>query len=78
VSHLQGLYLLVEQTENCHMLSILYQKCFPLWLTKYCKKLDKASKNRQVVSNDDRFDAIIALISISVQDHDENVKHVYD
>ena len=57
-------------------MSVLYQKCFPLWLKEYCKKLDKAHKKRQKVTNDECFDAILSLISISVQEEDENVKLV--
>jgi hypothetical protein len=76
VSHLEGLHFLIEQTSNSHILEILYQKCFPLWIKKYCKKLDKAAKNRQIVSNDERYDMILALISISVDDNDQNIKLV--
>ena len=68
---------MVEATENSHLLSVLYQKCFPTWLDNYCDKLNEAYAKRQRVTNDERYDAVLALISISVQDDDENVELVH-
>ena len=73
VTLLQGLNMLIEETSNTHILSELYEYCFPQWLTYYCADLDKCKQNKQKMSDDEHYDQIISLISISVDGDANNV-----
>lgn len=66
VSLLQGLYGLVSDTLNANLLSGMLQSCFPRWLKAYNKLLKKAKKEGRYQDDDEHFDAIIDLLSVSV------------
>ena len=78
VSLLIGLYELVEDTENTNMLTGMYEMCFPVWLYSYCQKIDQCKAQRIMMGNDDHFDAIISLVSVSVKDNEDNVDKVLE
>ena len=78
VSLLQGLLELVQEIENTDMLSGLYLKCFPNWLKLYCQKLDLCKKNKQKCGDDEHFDAIICLLSVSLDENKPNVELCQD
>ena len=37
----------------------MFEMCFPVWLRLYCEKLDHCKNTKQVMDNDEHFDAII-------------------
>jgi hypothetical protein len=74
VTLLKGLYELIEETDSCHLLSSLFEYCFPSWLKMYCAILEKCKKNKQKMSDDENYDSILSLLSISVKDNEKNVQ----
>lgn len=73
VTLLKGLFGLIEETDSCHLLSSLFEYCFPSWLKMYCAILDKCLQNKQKMSDDVNYDSILSLLSISVKDYRPNV-----
>lgn len=74
VSLIQGLNQLIDETENSSMLTGLYDMCFPVWLRVYSKKIDVHKKHGTTMDNHEHFDAIIALISVSVKNNQSNAE----
>ena len=74
VTLLKGLYELIENTDSCHLLSTLFEYCFPSWLKMYCAILEKCKKNKQKMSDDENYDSILSLLSISVKGYAKNVQ----
>ena len=66
VTLLHGLHQLIEETEESEMLQSMYDVNFPNWLRKYCTKLDECKRQKMVLGNDEHFDSIISLLSVSV------------
>jgi len=56
----------------------MYEMCFPVWLYSYCQKIDQCKAQRIMMGNDDHFDAIISLVSVSVKDNEDNVDKVLE
>ena len=67
VNLLRGLHELVEKTKLSCILSSLFDACFPDWLRLYCHKLDFFSLNKIEIGNNDHYDAILKLLSVSVE-----------
>lgn len=74
VSLLLGLNDLIEETENSNLLSGMYDTCFPVWLRMYREKIEFCKRQEYQMGNDDHYDIIISLISLSVKDNPENVQ----
>ena len=56
------------------MLADLYLACFPSWLSKYCKMMADKKKNKQKMLDDPHYDAVIGLVSKSLDDNKDNVE----
>ena len=54
----------------------MYDINFPTWLRKYCGILEQCKIQKMVMGNDEHYDSIISLLSVSVQDNDTNVELV--
>ena len=66
VTLLQGLYQLIEDTEDSEMLQSMFDVNFPTWLRKYCNILEQCKAQKMVMGNDEHYDSIISLLSVSV------------
>jgi len=68
----------VRDTEQTDMLAGMFEMCFPVWLRLYCEKLDHCKNTKQVMVNDEHYDAIVSLVAVSVKDNDQNVERVFE
>ena len=79
VTLLEGLHSLIETTKETQMLSVLYAdvtKAFPWWIKNIAVMIKKAEDNKAKFPDDAHYDAIIKLVSASVQgENNDNVKH---
>lgn len=58
------------------MLVGLYENCFPVWFKSLNDKINICRKIAIIYENNDHFDAIIALMAVSVKDKENSKKAV--
>lgn len=51
----------------------MFNFCFPKWLNNYKKQIKKEAKLGLTVNNNDHYDEVIKLLSVSVTD-DDNIE----
>jgi len=76
-SLLKGLQRLVEKSEKATILEDLYENCFPTWL----RSLKQTVANRRggaLIEHQEQYDAIVALMAVSLKDCPENVEKAYE
>ena len=74
------IYEIVNETNRNDILTPLFDSCFPEWIQLYNKMLIdyNPTLKKSNLPNNQHFDAIIMLLSESVEENDENVKLVAD
>lgn len=73
VSLLKGLFNLINETGMSNLLTGMYQTSFPKWLRQIDDEVDgyRTRKNENMPNND-HYDSIIKLLSVSVSDEKNN------
>jgi hypothetical protein len=50
------------------MLAPMFEMQFPVWLRNYCELLDSKKAENQTMEDNENYDAVIKLFSVSVFD----------
>ena len=74
VSLLEGLYELVQKSDQTELLRSLFETCFPNWLNDLRDHIVQKKKKNQVFTETLHHDAIIALLASAVKNDKENVE----
>ena len=60
--------LIQDDEENSQMLAPMFEMQFPVWLRTYCDLLDIKKAKNQIMEDNENYDAVIQLFSVSVFD----------
>ena len=60
------------------ILDSLFENSFPAWVNKYVNILEQSQKDNDLFGNDEHFDSIICLLSVSFKDNAENIQRFQD
>ena len=75
---LDGLCRLIEDIGTPHMLTGMYDLCFPIWLRTFTEQLREQDQGKSKFGDHKHFDAIIKLIAVSVRNNMENAALLLD
>lgn len=71
---LKGLYELVSETEKAEMLTGLFENGFPSWFRMLFDKINACKRIGSNYEDNEHYDSIIALMSVSVKSSAANVR----
>lgn len=74
VTLIKGLYDLVKDTDMSQILDTLFENSFPAWIKKYVTILEQSQKDNDLQGNDEHYDSIMCLLSVSFKNNEDNIQ----